>query len=194
MWAPITVLVGTVPFHVGTDYAMWALITVNLKMLPTSQRNRCPHHSGFRCPHPMESPAHIDRNPPGAAQLIRALTDEHFWSETYDRELRDTLALESEVAQSIARKVQVTITGEERARLVGAREISPEVYESYLKGREEVSRAYSRAEIERSLAYFEEAIRKDPTFAPAYVGLADAYGGLGLVVVGAMPPGDARER
>lgn len=128
------------------------------------------------------------------AQLIRASTDEHFWSETYDRELRDTLALESEVAQSIARKVQVTITGKERARLVGAREISPEVYESYLKGREEVSRAYSRAEIERSLAYFEEAIRKDPTFAPAYVGLADAYGGLGLVVVGAMPPRDAREK
>ena len=88
----------------------------------------------------------------------------------------------------------MTITGEERARLVGAREISPDVYESYLKGREEVSRANSRAEIERSLAYFEEAIRKDPTFAPAYVGLATAYGGLGLVVVGAMPPGDAREK
>ena len=68
------------------------------------------------------------------AQLIRGATDEHFWSETYDRELRDALALESEVAQSIARRVEVTVTGEEHARLVAARHVSPEVYESYLKG------------------------------------------------------------
>src|SRR5207248_4484005 len=52
------------------------------------------------------------------AQLIRAATDEHFWSENYDRELGDTLALESEVAQAIARKVEVTLTEEERVRLV----------------------------------------------------------------------------
>src|ERR1035441_2116469 len=53
---------GIVPFDVVTDYAMWAPITVKPKMLPTSQRNPCPHHSGIRCPLPMESPAHIDRN------------------------------------------------------------------------------------------------------------------------------------
>ena len=128
------------------------------------------------------------------AQLIRASTDEHFWSETYDRELRDTLTLESEVAQSIARRVQVTIAGEERARLVGARVISPEVYESYLKGRNTVSRANSRADLEKSVTYFEEAIRKDPAFAPGYVGLASAYNKLGLVVVGGMPPEDARQK
>ena len=69
------------------------------------------------------------------AQLIRAATDEHFWSETYDREMQDTLALESDVAQAIAQKVEVTLSGEERARLVAARPVSPEVYESYLKGR-----------------------------------------------------------
>src|ERR1700688_1445773 len=66
------------------------------------------------------------------AQLIRGATDEHFWSETYDRELRDVLALESDVAQSIARKVEVTVTGEERERLTTVRSVSPEVYESYL--------------------------------------------------------------
>jgi TolB-like protein len=69
------------------------------------------------------------------AQLIRAATDEHFWSEAYDGEMRDALALESDVAQSIARKVEVTITGDEHARLTAARSVSPEVYESYLKGR-----------------------------------------------------------
>src|SRR6266567_3099893 len=63
------------------------------------------------------------------AQLIRAATDEHFWSETYDRELGDALGLESDVAQAIAQRVQVTVTGNERARLVAARQVSPEVYE-----------------------------------------------------------------
>ncbi len=125
------------------------------------------------------------------AQLIRGATDEHFWSEAYDRELGDALTLESEVAQSIARRVEVTITGEERTRLVVARHVSPEVYESYLKGR--FARSNRRAEVEESIAYFEEAIRKDATFAPAYVGLADAYDRLGTVFVGA-PPGEVRPK
>jgi TolB-like protein/DNA-binding winged helix-turn-helix (wHTH) protein/tetratricopeptide (TPR) repeat protein len=107
------------------------------------------------------------------AQLIRGATDEHFWSETYDRELPDVLALESDVAQSVARKVEVTVTGEEYSRLVAARHVSPEAYENYLKG--QFSLGNSRAEIEQSISYFEEAISKDATFAPAYLGLADAY-------------------
>jgi TolB-like protein/DNA-binding winged helix-turn-helix (wHTH) protein/tetratricopeptide (TPR) repeat protein len=107
------------------------------------------------------------------AQLIRGATDEHFWSETYDRELPDVLALESDVARSVARKVEVTVTGEEHSRLVAARHVSPDVYESYLKG--QFAKGNSRAEIEQSIAYFEDAITKDATFAPAYVGLADAY-------------------
>jgi TolB-like protein/Tfp pilus assembly protein PilF len=127
------------------------------------------------------------------AQLINAATDQHIWSESYDRDLRDTLALESEVAQSIARKVEVTITGEEHARLARAREVSPDVYESYLRGRG-AAKGNSRAEIEKSVTYFEETIRMDPTFAPAYVGLAGAYENLGTVFVGAMPPNEARQK
>jgi TolB-like protein/tetratricopeptide (TPR) repeat protein len=119
------------------------------------------------------------------AQLIRASSDEHFWSETYDRELGDALVLESEVAQSIARKVEVTVTGEERARLVAARPVSPEAYENYLKGL--AARSNTRAEVEQRIAYFDEAVRRDPTFAPAYVGLADAYNALGTIFVGASP-------
>ena len=74
------------------------------------------------------------------AQLIRGPTDKHFWSETYDREMRDALTLESELAQSIAEKVEATVTGEEHQRLVAARPVAPEVYESYLKGRFVLSR------------------------------------------------------
>jgi TolB-like protein/DNA-binding winged helix-turn-helix (wHTH) protein/Flp pilus assembly protein TadD len=119
------------------------------------------------------------------AQLIRGSTDEHFWSESYDRELGDALTLESDVAQSIARKVEVTVTGEERTRLVASRSVSPEVYESYLKGL--AAQGNSRAEVEKQIAWFDEAIRKDPTFAPSYVGLAGAYANLGTVFIGASP-------
>ena len=100
------------------------------------------------------------------AQLIRAATDEHFWSETYDRDFRDVLALESEVAQSIARKVAVTVTGKEHERLTAVRSVSPEVYESYLKGRFALTNSKSRADIENSVGYFEEAIKRDSAFVP----------------------------
>jgi TolB-like protein/DNA-binding winged helix-turn-helix (wHTH) protein/Flp pilus assembly protein TadD len=121
------------------------------------------------------------------AQLIRASTDEHLWADEYDGELGDVLTLESEVAQSIARTVEVKVTGEERARLVAAHHVSPEVYESYLKAENEFSKSGSQAELEQSIAYLEETIGKDPNFAPAYVGLAKAYERLGSTLGGAPP-------
>ena len=121
------------------------------------------------------------------AQLIRASTDEHLWADEYDGELGDVLTLESEVAQSIARRVEVKVTGEEHARLVAAHHVSPEVYESYLKAENEFSKSSSKAELEQSIAYFEETIGKDPNFAPAYLGLANVYERLGSVRGGAPP-------
>jgi TolB-like protein/DNA-binding winged helix-turn-helix (wHTH) protein/Tfp pilus assembly protein PilF len=122
------------------------------------------------------------------AQLIRGATDGHFWSEAYDRDLRDVLGLQSEVAESIALKVKATVTGEERTRLTEARPVSPEVYESYLKGlyvyRNKTS---SRAGVEESIGYFQNAIARDPTYAPAYVGLANAYRFLSTVTIGGSP-------
>jgi tetratricopeptide (TPR) repeat protein len=118
------------------------------------------------------------------AQLIRGSTDEHFWSETYDRELPEVLALQSDVAQSIARKVEVTVTGKEHERLTIARPISPEVYENYLKGKFALAKSNNRTKAEESVAYFNEAIRRDPTFAPSYMGLADAYSNLSTVFIG----------
>src|SRR5262249_16160445 len=91
----------------------------------------------------------------------------------------------SDVAQAIAGKVEVTVTGQEHSRLVAARHVSPEVYESYLKG--EFGKNNNRAEVEESIAHFEEAIRKDPPFAPAYVGLANAYDSLSAILVGGNP-------
>ncbi len=120
------------------------------------------------------------------AQLIRGATDEHFWSETYTREMRDALTLESELAQSIAERVEVTVTGEEHRRLSDVRPVAPEVYESYLKGRFALQQG-NRAGDEQSIRYFEHASQKDPTFAPSYLGLAEAYTNLGTVFAGVTP-------
>jgi TolB-like protein/Tfp pilus assembly protein PilF len=125
------------------------------------------------------------------AQLIRAGTDEHFWSEEYDRELQDVLALQSEVAQAIAEKVKVSLTGQERAQLVAARPVAPEVYESYVRGSNDPQ--YTKAQIEHRIADFEDAIRRDPTFAPAYVGLAGTYISYQDMFVGA-PPSEIRPK
>lgn len=123
------------------------------------------------------------------AQLIRAANDEHFWSETYDREIGDVLTIESDVAQSIAEKVRVTVTGQEQARLAAKRKVSPDAYESFLKGN--YTNRNTRAGIEQSISYYKDAIHKDPTFAPAYLLLADAYGNLSSVYGGGTP-GEAR--
>jgi TolB-like protein len=121
------------------------------------------------------------------AQLIRGATDEHFWSETYDREMRDALSLESELAKSIAEKVRATVTGQEHLRLTATRPVAPKVYESYLKGMFALDQGNTRASVEESIAHFEDAIKQDSTFAPAYLGLAQAYTDLGSVFVGVQP-------
>lgn len=127
------------------------------------------------------------------AQLIRAATDTHLWSETYDRDLHDLLALQSDVAQSIADKVQVTITGPERQRLARVAPVAPEVYENYLKGRFALGKVNDRADTEKSIAYFQQAIEKDPSFPPAYVGLSEAYMDLSTIYIGA-PPEEMRRK
>jgi TolB-like protein/Tfp pilus assembly protein PilF len=121
------------------------------------------------------------------AQLIRGATDEHFWSETYDRQMRDALTLESEVAQTIAEKVEVTVTGKEMQRLAAVRPVAPEVYESYLKGAFVLSNGNTRADLEQSIGDFEDAVGRDSTFAPAYLGLAEAWTFMGTVTAGVSP-------
>ncbi|HEY1422791.1 MAG TPA: tetratricopeptide repeat protein [Candidatus Acidoferrum sp.] len=110
-------------------------------------------------------------------QLIRADTDTHLWAATYDRQLRDVLSLQSDVAQSIARNVEVEITGEEHARLSSARIVDPEAYEAYLKGRYYWNKR-TAGSISKAALYFGQAITKDPGYGAAYSGLADCNSGL----------------
>jgi len=119
------------------------------------------------------------------AQLIQGDSDVHVWSGTFDRELRDVLALQSDVAQGIARKIEIAV-GAKNGVLVPARTVAPAVYESYLKGRFELNKG-TRNGLEEALRQFQGAIDADATFAPAYAGVAGAYSKLGSVFIGYSP-------
>ena len=120
-----------------------------------------------------------------SAQLISGATDDHLWSGSYDRELRDVLSLQDEVTQAIARQIQITIGGQESVRRDAPR-VSPDAYEDYLRGRFALNRSLT-ASPHDSVRYFEAAIAKDSMFAPAYSGLGAAYMRLGSVFGGALP-------
>jgi TolB-like protein/tetratricopeptide (TPR) repeat protein len=125
-------------------------------------------------------------------QLIRADTDEHLWAETYDRELRDVLALQSDVTHGIAGHIETAVTGPQRSSPVLSRAVAPDVYETYLKGRFALNKG-SRAGLDEALQYFQTAISADSTFAPAHAGLAATYSDLGTVFYG-VPPSEARPK
>lgn len=117
------------------------------------------------------------------AQLIEAPTDRHLWAETYERDLRDVLGLQDEVARSIASQVKVTLTPQEQSGLSNARQVNPAANEAYLRGYYELRkhppatlyRAGEEQSISKAIQYFHQAIAIDPNDALAYAGLADAY-------------------
>ncbi len=122
------------------------------------------------------------------AQLIEIATDRHLWAKSYERDLRDVLALQGEVAQEIAREIQVKLTPHEEARFAKSRRVDPRAHEAYLKGRHHWNKRTDEGLL-RSLEYFREAIDRDPVWATAYVGLADAYNVIGFF--GTLPPSDS---
>ncbi len=109
-----------------------------------------------------------------SVQLIAVATGRVVWSESYERSLRDVIALQSEVALAIAREIQVKLTPQEQSQLSVSRPVDPEAHEAYLRGRYEWNRATGEG-FRKALRHFELALEKDSRFAPAYAGLADAY-------------------
>jgi TolB-like protein/DNA-binding winged helix-turn-helix (wHTH) protein/Tfp pilus assembly protein PilF len=110
------------------------------------------------------------------AQLLYGPTDKHLWAETYERDLGDVLGLQSEVAQAIAQQVRAQVTPQLQARFRTARPVNPEAFDAYLRGRYYLSNMFTMAQpLNMAKNYFEEAVRKDPGFAPAYSGLAEDY-------------------
>ena len=108
------------------------------------------------------------------AQLIEASTDRHLWSQSYEGELRDSLALQNTVARAIADQIRINLTTQEQAALKNEKVVNPEAYESYLKGRYFWNKRTADG-LKVALAYFNQAIEEDPKYAQAYSGLADTY-------------------
>jgi len=116
------------------------------------------------------------------AQLLHAPEDQHLWAETYERDLGDVLKLQSEVAQAIAQQVRAQLTPQQQDRLGSVRQVNPEAYDAYLRGRYYLTNQFTTAQpLNRAKGYFEESIRKDPNFALAYSGLADSYAFLAYI-------------
>ena len=112
------------------------------------------------------------------AQLIHAATDTHLWAESYERDLREVLTLQSEVARTIVQEVQIKLTAQDQARLSSSRRVNPQAYEAYLKGRYSWNKRTEEG-LKKGIEFFHQAIEKDPTYALAYTGLADSYNILG---------------
>jgi len=124
------------------------------------------------------------------AQLIEASTDKHLWSQSYEGELRDTLALQSRVASAIADKIRINLTPREQAALKNVEVVNPEAYESYLKGRYFWNKRTADG-LKVALAYFKQATEEDPKYAKAYSGMADTYALLGDWQYAVMTPKEA---
>jgi serine/threonine protein kinase/tetratricopeptide (TPR) repeat protein len=108
------------------------------------------------------------------AQLIQAQTDQHVWAKIYERDSRDVLALQDEVARSIANEIKVKLTARDQARLANARPVKPDAYEEYLKGRYFLTK-FTPENVKKGIEHLELAVAKDPDYAQAYAGLANAY-------------------
>jgi TolB-like protein len=128
------------------------------------------------------------------AQLVEASSDQHLWARTYERDLKDVLALQDEVAQDIAEQIRVKLTPKAGSLVLQAHAVDPEAYDDYLRGRYWANRANfwwtcrapgmapceSQSEAWKALEYYKKAIAKEPNYALGYAGVADGFVALAL--------------
>jgi TolB-like protein/class 3 adenylate cyclase/Tfp pilus assembly protein PilF len=107
-------------------------------------------------------------------QLINAQTDAHLWADTYDRQLTDIFAVESEIAKMIAETLQARLTGSEKAMIAAQPTNDTTAYELYHKGRS-LWEKRSGDNLPKAISFYEQAIARDPNYALAYAGLANSY-------------------
>ena len=109
-----------------------------------------------------------------STQLILARSDQHLWAESYERDLRDILALQSDVARAVAREISIQVTPQENRKLMAAATVNPEAHDSYLKGLYSWNK-FTEEGMRNAVNYFLDATQKQPNYAPAYAWLAHAY-------------------
>ena len=106
-------------------------------------------------------------------QLVKADTDNHLWADTFDRKLTDVFQIESDIAKTIAEKLQAKLTGSEERALSIQPTADSEAHQLYLQGRYLWNRRTGQ-NLKKALSYFQQAVEKDPSFALAYTGIADS--------------------
>ena len=107
-------------------------------------------------------------------QLVHAASDRHLWARSYERDLKEVLSLQKEIARTVLAEVHVALLPDAAERLAKANNVDPEVHQLYLKGRFHFNKGIEQ-EIDKGIQYFIQAIEKAPTYAPAHAGLADSY-------------------
>jgi TolB-like protein/Flp pilus assembly protein TadD len=158
----------------------------NISALRVISRTSAMHYKGLKKSLPeIARELHVDAVVEGSvlrendrvrinARLIQVAGDRQMWAESYERDLRDILALQGAVASAIAKGIRIKIAPEENTRLARKVTVDPEAYQFYLQGRASFSR-FTPESLTRAVEYFNLAIAKDPDFALAYAGLADTY-------------------
>ena len=120
-----------------------------------------------------------------AAQLIDASNEQHLWSETYERELIDVFAIQTDIARAVTRKIEIELGPRENALLASTGSVNPETHEAYLRGQYEAAK-FTADGFTRAIEHYQKALVADPAYAPAHAGLANAYFMLGQPM-GALP-------
>jgi TolB-like protein/Flp pilus assembly protein TadD len=118
------------------------------------------------------------------AQLVRASDDRHLWANTYERDFPDVLALQDEVASAIAKQIESRLGGPRPAPPPKLQAVTPEAYETYLRA----NSYFDSFDLQKSIDYYNQAIKLDPNYAPAYAHMAEAYSFLAFF--GAVSPGE----
>jgi serine/threonine-protein kinase len=117
-------------------------------------------------------------------QLIEASSDKHLWAQTYEREMRDVLTLESEMAQAIARAGRLGLTPPVLDQLAKPRRVDPAAFEAYVKGRYFWNKRGGE-NLKKAIGFFQQALDVDPAYAVAYSGIADSYTQIGYASLAA---------
>jgi eukaryotic-like serine/threonine-protein kinase len=116
------------------------------------------------------------------AQLVRAADDKHLWANSYDRDFRDVLVLQDEVASDIAKQIESRLGGPRPTPAPKLQAVSPEAYETYLKA----NYYLDSFDLQKSIEYYNQVIKLDPDYAPAYAHMARAY--FFMAFLGAVSP------
>ena len=127
------------------------------------------------------------------AQLIEVPADRHMWAQSYEGDIRDSLALQSRVARDIAEQIRATLDRNEQTALNASKMVNPEAFEAYLKGRYFLNKRTGDG-LTRAIGYFRKAIEIEPAYAAAHSGLADSFALAGDWKYAVLPPQDAFPR